>query len=99
MDSGDFDTAFHAVSLPQDAIPLLSDAEPLKLDGPTVFIEGVLLDIDEGRPEQGFDERFRRLWEFYFLYCEAGFMERTIGTVQMLLSRPTASNPGFVPQV
>jgi cyclopropane-fatty-acyl-phospholipid synthase len=48
---------------------------------------------------QGFDERFRRLWEFYFGYCEAGFVERTIGTVQMLLSRPAASNPGFVPQV
>ena len=48
---------------------------------------------------RGFDERFRRLWEFYFSYCEAGFVERTIGTVQMLLSRPAASNPGFVPQV
>ena len=48
---------------------------------------------------QGFDERFRRLWEFYFRYCEAGFLERRIGTVQMLLSRPAASNPGFFPQV
>jgi cyclopropane-fatty-acyl-phospholipid synthase len=48
---------------------------------------------------QGFDERFRRLWEFYFRYCEAGFLERTIGTVQMLLSRPAAPDPGFVPQV
>jgi cyclopropane-fatty-acyl-phospholipid synthase len=47
---------------------------------------------------QGFDERFRRLWEFYFRYCEAGFVERTIGTVQMLLSRPAASNPGCIPQ-
>jgi cyclopropane-fatty-acyl-phospholipid synthase len=47
----------------------------------------------------GFDERFRRLWEFYFRYCEAGFLERTIGTVQMLLARPAATIPGFVPQV
>lgn len=26
----------------------------------------------------GFDERFRRLWEFYLCYCEAGFRARTI---------------------
>jgi len=26
----------------------------------------------------GFDEPFRRLWEFYFCYCEAGFRARTI---------------------
>ncbi|HJU40168.1 MAG TPA: cyclopropane-fatty-acyl-phospholipid synthase family protein, partial [Tahibacter sp.] len=37
---------------------------------------------------QGFDERFVRLWEFYLAYCEGGFRERSIGTVQMLLARP-----------
>lgn len=47
----------------------------------------------------GFDERFRRLWEFYFSYCEAGFVERATGTVQMLLARPEARISGFVPQV
>jgi cyclopropane-fatty-acyl-phospholipid synthase len=47
----------------------------------------------------GFDEHFRRLWEFYFSYSEAGFLERTIGTVQMLLARPAATVRGFVPQV
>ena len=26
----------------------------------------------------GFDEPFRRLWEFYLCYCEAGFRARTI---------------------
>jgi cyclopropane-fatty-acyl-phospholipid synthase len=34
----------------------------------------------------GFDERFRRLWRFYFSYCEGGFDERAIGTVQMSLA-------------
>ena len=29
-----------------------------------------------------------RKWFYYFCYCEAGFMERTIGNVQMLLARP-----------
>ena len=49
--------------------------------------------------ELGFDRNFERLWEFYFGYCEAGFREQVIGTVQILLSRSAASAPGFVPQV
>lgn len=36
----------------------------------------------------GFDERFIRMWEFYLCYCEGGFRERDIGTVQMLLAKP-----------
>ncbi|SLM63064.1 MULTISPECIES: SAM-dependent methyltransferase [Dickeya] len=36
----------------------------------------------------GFDERFRRLWLFYLCYCEAGFMARTISTVQITAECP-----------
>ncbi|HLX61402.1 MAG TPA: cyclopropane-fatty-acyl-phospholipid synthase family protein [Planctomycetota bacterium] len=36
----------------------------------------------------GFGERFIRLWNYYLSYCEAGFAERYIGTVQMLLAKP-----------
>ncbi|ODA34575.1 SAM-dependent methyltransferase [Veronia pacifica] len=36
----------------------------------------------------GYDEKFFRLWRFYFCYCEGGFREKTISTVQLLLSRP-----------
>ncbi len=36
----------------------------------------------------GYDERFKRLWEYYFCYCEGGFHERTISTVQLLASKP-----------
>ena len=36
----------------------------------------------------GYDERFKRLWEYYFCYCEGGFRERTISTVQLLASKP-----------
>lgn len=44
-----------------------------------------------GHLEQlGYDEHFYRLWEFYLCYCEGGFLERAIGTVQMLLARPDA---------
>jgi cyclopropane-fatty-acyl-phospholipid synthase len=42
-----------------------------------------------GRLENlGYDERFRRLWRMYLAYCEAGFAERRIGVVQMLLAKP-----------
>lgn len=37
---------------------------------------------------QGFDERFIRMWEFYLCYCEGGFRERIIGTVQLTLAKP-----------
>ncbi|MCX2899924.1 SAM-dependent methyltransferase [Pseudomonas mandelii] len=40
--------------------------------------------------ELGYDEHFLRLWEFYLCYCEGGFLERTIGTAQMLLAKPSA---------
>ena len=36
----------------------------------------------------GYDERFRRLWDLYLAYCEAGFRERRIGDVQLLLAKP-----------
>ncbi|GGO63340.1 SAM-dependent methyltransferase [Bowmanella pacifica] len=36
----------------------------------------------------GYDERFMRLWSFYFCYCEGGFLQRSISTVQLLLSKP-----------
>jgi len=36
----------------------------------------------------GYDERFRRMWMLYLSYVEAGFRERRIGDVQMLLAKP-----------
>jgi cyclopropane-fatty-acyl-phospholipid synthase len=36
----------------------------------------------------GYDERFRRLWRLYLAYCEAGFAERRIGSVQLVLAKP-----------
>jgi cyclopropane-fatty-acyl-phospholipid synthase len=36
----------------------------------------------------GYDERFRRMWTLYLAYVEAGFRERRIGDVQMLLAKP-----------
>lgn len=36
--------------------------------------------------ELGFDETFIRLWNFYLMYCAAGFSERNIDVVQFTLS-------------
>jgi cyclopropane-fatty-acyl-phospholipid synthase len=35
----------------------------------------------------GFDERFRRLWEYYLAYCEAGFRSRNIDVRQMIFAK------------
>jgi cyclopropane-fatty-acyl-phospholipid synthase len=36
----------------------------------------------------GYDQTFLRLWRFYLAYCTGGFMERSIGDVQLLLQKP-----------
>jgi cyclopropane-fatty-acyl-phospholipid synthase len=36
----------------------------------------------------GYDRRFQRLWTLYLSWCEAGFAERRIGDVMMLLAKP-----------
>jgi cyclopropane-fatty-acyl-phospholipid synthase len=36
----------------------------------------------------GLSESFLRMWRYYFAYCEAGFAERKISDVQLVLARP-----------
>jgi cyclopropane-fatty-acyl-phospholipid synthase len=36
----------------------------------------------------GFDERFRRLWEYYLAYCEAGFLSGNIDVRQVIFAKP-----------
>ncbi|MHC6527766.1 class I SAM-dependent methyltransferase [Vibrio proteolyticus] len=36
----------------------------------------------------GYDERFIRMWRYYFCYCEGGFLARSISTVHMTFERP-----------
>ena len=38
---------------------------------------------------QGFDERFRRLWEYYLAYCEAGFLSGNIDVRQVVFAKRT----------
>jgi cyclopropane-fatty-acyl-phospholipid synthase len=40
--------------------------------------------------QQGFDERFNLIWEFYLAYCEAAFSEENIDVVQYTLRKREA---------
>ncbi len=44
--------------------------------------------------KNGYDETFRRLWEYYLTYCEGGFWERAISVVHIVATRP--ANRGLV---
>ncbi len=35
----------------------------------------------------GFDDRFRRLWEYYLSYCEAGFLSGNIDVRQVIFAK------------
>ena len=42
--------------------------------------------LDEVRA-QGYPDTFIRMWEYYLCYCEAGFVERALGDVHMVMTR------------
>jgi cyclopropane-fatty-acyl-phospholipid synthase len=46
----------------------------------------------------GYDERFQRLWRLYLCWCEAGFAERRIGNVQVVLGKPRWRGSVTVPR-
>ena len=39
----------------------------------------------------GFDEYFKRMWEFYLSYCEGGFKSRNINLIQFSMSNRYSS--------
>jgi cyclopropane-fatty-acyl-phospholipid synthase len=48
----------------------------------------------------GFDERFQRMWDFYFAWCEGAFLERYINVAQLVLAKngtrkPLLGDPSF----
>jgi cyclopropane-fatty-acyl-phospholipid synthase len=45
----------------------------------------------------GFPDTFIRMWEYYLCYCEGGFRERAIGTVQLLLTKPLCRREPLTP--
>lgn len=45
----------------------------------------------------GYPEEFIRMWEYYLCYCEGGFLERAIGNIQVLLTKPGCRRTPVVP--
>jgi len=45
-------------------------------------------EASERLEELGYDDRFRRTWQFYLAFSEAGFAEARIRDVQMLFAKP-----------
>ncbi|MCX7036414.1 MAG: cyclopropane-fatty-acyl-phospholipid synthase [Proteobacteria bacterium] len=43
----------------------------------------------------GYPDSFSRLWEFYLCYCEGGYVERQLGNVQVLLTKPACRRPAI----
>jgi cyclopropane-fatty-acyl-phospholipid synthase len=41
----------------------------------------------------GFGDRFIRMWEYYLAICEASFLERNTGNVQLLLAKAGTQKP------
>ncbi len=75
----------------------LGKAHGLQLKGERVFAADYARTLSEWRSRfwasweairlQGFDERFKRLWEFYLYYCEAGFRSEYIDVRQVVFAR------------
>lgn len=47
----------------------------------------------------GFNTEFLRTWDYYFSYCEAGFASRTLGDLQLVLTRPNNARLPLPPAV
>jgi len=47
--------------------------------------------------EMGYPDAFIRMWEFYFCYCEGGFLERAIGNAQLLFIKPGCRRESITP--
>ena len=86
------------------ALGRVTDMRPVHLEDITAHYAQTLShwrrrfneNIDNVR-ELGFSDEFLRLWEFYFCYCEAGFRERMIGNMQLLLCKPECPCPEIPP--
>lgn len=46
----------------------------------------------------GYSEEFIKMWEFYFCYCEGGFIERALGDVHLLLAKPNNKRDTLTPK-
>jgi len=79
-----------------DSIDAVTEMREIWLDDITAHYPPTLADWRERffvawdkLKTHGYDERFKRLWDFYLSSSEAGFRERRIGDVQVLFAKPS----------
>jgi cyclopropane-fatty-acyl-phospholipid synthase len=65
----------------------LEDITPHYVQTLRVWRENFISAADQ-LESRGYDERFQRLWALYLAYCEAGFAERRICDIQLVLAKP-----------
>jgi cyclopropane-fatty-acyl-phospholipid synthase len=100
---GSFIPSIHAM---QGAIARSSDLKLYNLEdiGPSYALtlrhwrQRFMAKLSEVRA-LGYPERFIRMWEFYLCYCEGGFIERSIGDVQLLLTAPRCRRTEYLPDL
>ena len=93
-----------SVAVMSDAVARVTDMRLFHLEdiGPhyattlRLWRENLFANVKQVR-DLGYPEAFVRSWEFYLCYCEAGFQERAIGDVQMLLAKPLARPEPIAP--
>lgn len=95
-----------SVSAMLNALPEHSDLRLLHLEdiGPSYALtlrewRRRFLDRVEDVRALGYSERFVRMWDYYLAYCEGGFLERSIGDVQMLLAKPRNRRRQYLPDL
>ena len=54
------------------------------IDGGDQVVTWALGHLLEMKPPEAYDERFKKLWEFYLHYCEAGFRAEYIDVRQVV---------------
>ncbi|HEX4732537.1 MAG TPA: cyclopropane-fatty-acyl-phospholipid synthase family protein [Solirubrobacterales bacterium] len=79
-----------------ESVGMVTEMRPIWLDDITAYYPPTLAAWRERffsawdkLRTQGYDERFKRLWDFYLSSSEAGFRERRIGDVQVLFAKPS----------
>lgn len=95
-----------SVSAMSTAVANSSDLRPVHLEDITPHYAETLrhwrrsfFEHIEDVKSQGYPDSFIRLWEFYLCYCEAGFEERTVGDVHLVLAKPGNRRTPILPSL
>ena len=92
-----------AVSAIMGAVSEASDLKPVHLEDIAAHYARTLrlwrqrfLAAQQQVLDLGYPARFIRLWDYYLSYCEAGFTERYLGDIQLVLNKPGCRNNPMV---